>query len=82
MQRLAVARAVYSECPILLLDEATSALDEPTEKHMYKLLNTELPLISVVSVGHRGTLFDFHDLQLNLAGKGKWYLECILNNDV
>ncbi len=31
MQRLAIARAVYTDAPILLLDEATSALDENTE---------------------------------------------------
>lgn len=31
IQRLAIARALYSESPILLLDEATSALDEETE---------------------------------------------------
>ena len=36
MQRLAIARAVYSESPVLLLDEATSALDEQTE---LRLLN-------------------------------------------
>ena len=34
IQRLAVARAVYSDAPILLLDEATSALDEATEEKM------------------------------------------------
>lgn len=34
MQRLAVARAVYSNAPVLLLDECTSALDEATEKEM------------------------------------------------
>ena len=31
MQRLAIARAVFSNNPIMLLDEATSALDEATE---------------------------------------------------
>ena len=34
MQRLAIARAVFSERPILLLDEATSSLDEPTERQV------------------------------------------------
>ena len=34
MQRLAVARAVYSGRPVLLLDEATSALDEETEAQL------------------------------------------------
>lgn len=31
LQRLAIARAVLSKCPVMLLDEATSALDEATE---------------------------------------------------
>lgn len=34
IQRLAVARAIYSDAPVLLLDEATSALDEKTEAEM------------------------------------------------
>ena len=34
MQRLAVARAVYSSFPALLLDECTSALDPKTEREM------------------------------------------------
>ena len=33
-QRLAIARAVYSDAPVLLLDEATSALDAETEKRV------------------------------------------------
>ena len=32
MQRIAIARAIYSGRPILMLDEATSALDENTER--------------------------------------------------
>lgn len=34
MQRLAVARAIYSGSPVLLLDECTSALDPKTEREM------------------------------------------------
>ena len=34
MQRIAVARALYSNTPVILLDEATSALDEETERRM------------------------------------------------
>ena len=52
MQRLAIARAVFSRSPVLLLDEATSALDEKTEKevldHLRKLQNR-----TVVIVTHR-----------------------------
>ncbi len=34
MQRIAIARAIYADCPILLLDEATSALDDETERQL------------------------------------------------
>lgn len=37
-QRLAIARAIYSDAPILLLDEATSALDETTEEQVVRNL--------------------------------------------
>lgn len=52
MQRLAVARAVYSECPILLLDEATSALDGETERQLIASLK-KLPGRTVLLVTHR-----------------------------
>ena len=40
MQRIAIARAIYSQAPILLLDEATSALDEETEYQVLKNIQT------------------------------------------
>ena len=52
MQRLAVARAVYSAAPVLLLDEATSALDVATERRMLANLRA-LPGRAAVLVTHR-----------------------------
>ena len=52
MQRLAIARAVFSGSPVLLLDEATSALDGETEKHLLNNLR-ELTDKTVVIVTHR-----------------------------
>lgn len=52
MQRLAVARAVYSQAPVLLLDEATSALDAATERRMLANLRA-LPGRAAVLVTHR-----------------------------
>lgn len=52
MQRLAIARAIFSESPILLLDEATSALDEATEAKMLSNLQA-LTDRTVVIVTHR-----------------------------
>lgn len=57
LQRLALARAIYSEKPVLLLDEATSALDEQTEA---KVLNNlkELKNRTVIIVTHRKAALD------------------------
>ncbi|MDO5550875.1 MAG: ABC transporter ATP-binding protein [Lachnospiraceae bacterium] len=52
MQRLAVARAIYSRCPILLLDEATSALDGETEGRLMNALRA-LPDRTILIVTHR-----------------------------
>ena len=52
IQRLAVARAVYSGHPVLILDEATSALDEQTEKRMLSNLRSMTDR-TVLIVTHR-----------------------------
>lgn len=60
MQRLAVARAVYSGCPILLLDEATSALDADTERRMISSLK-EMSDYTVFLVTHRKDVWELCD---------------------
>lgn len=52
LQRLAIARAIYSGAPILLLDEATSALDEATERQVLLHLKN-LTDRTVLIVTHR-----------------------------
>ena len=52
MQRLAIARAVFSGSPILLLDEATSALDADTERALLENLRAMTDR-TVVIVTHR-----------------------------
>ena len=52
MQRIAIARAIFSGRPILLLDEATSALDEKTEKRLLENLRSMTDK-TVVIVTHR-----------------------------
>ena len=71
-QRLAFARVLLTAPEYIFLDEATSALDEPRELEMYELLKKVLPNSTIVSVGHRSTLFNVHDTELNLDGKGNW----------
>jgi vitamin B12/bleomycin/antimicrobial peptide transport system ATP-binding/permease protein len=60
-QRFAFARVILVEPAIVIMDEATSALDEPTEALLYGLLRKMPHRPTVVSVGHRSTLREFHD---------------------
>ena len=60
MQRIAIARAVFSDRPILLLDEATSALDAQTEKRLLQNLRSMTDK-TVVIVTHRPAAFAICD---------------------
>ncbi len=69
-QRLAFARILLAEPQTIFLDEATAALDEGGEAMLYRILR-ELPWRpTIVSVGHRSTLRQFHDRILDLARAG------------
>lgn len=57
LQRLAIARAIYSGKPVLLLDEATSALDEQTEAKVLQNLQ-QLHNRTVIIVTHRKAALD------------------------
>lgn len=52
MQRIAIARAIFSDRPILILDEATSALDEATEKQLLDNLR-QMTRKTVLIITHR-----------------------------
>jgi ATP-binding cassette subfamily B protein len=60
MQRIAIARAIFSDSPILLLDEATSALDENTEKKLLQNLRSMTDK-TVVIVTHRPAALEICD---------------------
>ena len=60
MQRIAIARAIFSESPILLLDEATSALDSDTEKMLLQNLRS-MTNKTVVIVTHRPAALEICD---------------------
>lgn len=69
MQRLAIARAVFSDCPILLLDEATSALDDKTEQRLLRNLRS-LTDQTVVIVTHRKAALSICDRVLRFTETG------------
>ncbi len=69
MQRIAIARAVYSECPILLLDEATSALDEATERRVLENLRNMTDK-TVIVVTHRPAALEICDRILQFTENG------------
>lgn len=52
MQRLAIARALYADCPVLIMDEATSALDARTETELLDNLR-KLKDKTILLVTHR-----------------------------
>ena len=60
MQRIAIARAIFSDRPILLLDEATSALDEETETKLLDNLRSMTDK-TVIIVTHRPAALDITD---------------------
>lgn len=68
MQRLAIARAIYSGSPVLLLDECTSALDEETEKKLLENLR-ELTDKTVVIVTHRKAALAICDREIAFAAE-------------
>ena len=69
MQRIAIARAVFSRRPILLLDESTSALDAVTEKKLLENLRNMTDK-TVVIVTHRTAALSICDQVLEFTESG------------
>ncbi len=69
MQRIAIARAIYSGAPVLLLDEATSAIDEQTEKQLLDNLRSMTDK-TVLIVTHRPAALDICDKIIRFTENG------------
>lgn len=66
MQRIAIARAIFSDRPVLLLDEATSALDEATELRLLDNLRSMTDK-TVILVTHRPAALEIVDKVIQFA---------------
>lgn len=60
-QRIAFARIFLHKPDWVFMDESTSMLDLATEDYLYQLVRTQLPNTSIVSVGHRSSLAEYHN---------------------
>ncbi len=71
-QRLAFARLLITHPSFTILDEATSALDLNNEGNLYQQLQSTNT--TFISVGHRESLFNYHQWVLELSPDSNWQL--------
>ncbi|OKH30049.1 ABC transporter, partial [Nostoc calcicola FACHB-389] len=71
-QRLAFARILVNQPNFTILDEATSALDLNNEANLYRQLQENKT--TFISVGHRESLFNYHQWVLELLQDSSWQL--------
>ncbi|KAM4013965.1 lysosomal cobalamin transporter ABCD4 isoform 2-T2 [Anomaloglossus baeobatrachus] len=76
MQRLAFSRLFYLQPKYAVLDEASSALSEDAEVELYT--HCRQLGMTLISVGHRRSLREFHDVELKLGPDGQWELSRIM----
>ncbi|MBD2448705.1 ABC transporter ATP-binding protein/permease [Nostoc sp. FACHB-152] len=74
-QRLAFARLLITHPSFTILDEATSALDLNNEGNLYQQLQENKT--TFISVGHRESLFNYHQWVLELSQTSSWQLVSI-----
>lgn len=70
MQRIAIARAVFSDRPILILDEATSSLDEATERKLLTNLR-QMTDRTVLIITHRPAALQICDREVAMTEAGE-----------
>lgn len=67
LQRIAFVRILLQKPDWVFLDESTSALDLAHEQSLYNLLKQRVPACSVISVGHRPSLEENHDVIIDFT---------------
>ncbi|CAK0742523.1 vitamin B12/bleomycin/antimicrobial peptide transport system ATP-binding/permease protein [Gammaproteobacteria bacterium] len=66
LQRLGFARALLHKPKWIFIEEATDALNPVEEGTMMRLLQKELPGVTVLTIGYRSTLEAYHPRHLSL----------------
>jgi ATP-binding cassette subfamily D (ALD) protein 3 len=75
-QRIAMARLFYHGPKFAILDECTSAVSLDMEAIMYK--KCKALDITIITVSHRPTLWQYHDYLLRMTGEGDYTFEKIM----
>lgn len=75
MQRLSFVRLFYHQPRFAVLDEATSQVTFEMEQLLYSIC-AKMD-ITLLSVGHRLSLRQYHHVELKMKGNGDWKLEDI-----
>ena len=65
-QRIGFARLLIQRPGVVIMDEATAALDVGSQASMMELFRNELKEATVISVGHRPELEEYHTRKLTL----------------
>ncbi len=66
-QKIAFCRIIINKPDVIFMDEITSALDENSELELSKIICDLFPKSIIISVGHRPSLVDLHNMTINLA---------------
>jgi ATP-binding cassette subfamily C protein len=69
IQRIGIARALYTEPKYLFLDEPTSALDKETETHIVNTLNRLRGICTIVVIAHRESTIKSADVTVRVSNR-------------
>lgn len=69
-QRLALARALYSNSRVVILDEPTSSLDSESAKDLLEILRVISSKVLVIVVSHDNSLVNYTDFLIQMTKDG------------